>query len=508
MSINREERLEAIRSRAAPFDIVVIGGGATGAGCALDAASRGLSVLLLEQSDFGKGTSSRSTKLIHGGVRYLEQGNISLVREALAERSLLAALAPDFVSEQAFVVPCYGRFDRMYYGAGLRIYDLMAGKHSLGKTKSLSRNAAASSLPGLRRDGLRGGVRYLDARFDDSRFLVAVLAAAESEGASVVNYARVEDVANGTSGIKRVAFQDVETGERFETEARAVINAAGIFSDEVEGLAAEETPSRIAFSQGIHLVFDAEFLPGEDALMIPKTSDGRVLFAIPWTGKLLVGTTDTPVGGPALEPVPLEQEIDFIISTCSAYFTAPPGRGDIRSVFAGIRPLISDSEAKKTSRISREHIVEISPSGMVTVRGGKWTTFRRMAKDAVDAAVTDAHLTAGKCRTDEIEIPDKAKERARAMIGVDPTLGEPLAKGFPYTHANVKAAVVHSHARKVEDVLARRTRLLFLDADVASEAAGRVAELMAPELGWSGERVEKEVQEFRELARSYLPRSV
>lgn len=501
--MNREEQLEAIRTRSEPFDVVVIGGGATGAGCALDAASRGLSVLLLEQSDFGKGTSSRSTKLIHGGVRYLEQGNVSLVREALAERKLLLDLAPDFVKTQPFIVPCFGRAEKLYYGAGLKIYDALAGKRSLGPTEMLSAEETLEALPGLNPEGLSGGVRYLDAQFDDAGFLFAIVSTAEEQGAVALNYAKVERIAPGSPG--RVSFRDESGGEVLEVETRAVINAAGIFADRVESLATGEPPSRIAYSQGIHLVFDPEFLSGTNALMIPKTSDGRVLFAIPWLGKLLVGTTDIPVDEPKLEPSAMESEVDFVLETCAAYFERTPARKDIRSVFAGIRPLVKGNRSKGTSRISREHIVEVSSPGMVTVRGGKWTTYRRMAKDAVDAVLDAEGIPAGPCRTDEIEIGDLARERAEALALGDPILAEPIIPGFPDTKADVVEAVRSGKALKLEDVLARRTRLLFLDARKALEAAVPVAKLMAAELGWSDERVEKEIGEFRDVASKYLP---
>ncbi|MCO6511652.1 MAG: glycerol-3-phosphate dehydrogenase/oxidase [Aridibacter famidurans] len=500
--MNREKILESIRTRSEPWDIVVIGGGATGAGCALDAASRGLSVLLLEQADFGKGTSSRSTKLIHGGVRYLEHGNVSLVREALAERKILLDLAPDFIRPQPFIVPCYGLAEKLYYGAGLKIYDALAGRRSLGKTELLSGDETREALPGLDPVGLSGGIRYLDAQFDDARFLLALIGTAEESGAFALNYSRVEEISSGEPA--RVSFRDEDTGELFEAEAKAVINAAGIFADRVNSLATGEPDSRIAYSQGIHLVFDPEFLPGANALMIPKTRDGRVLFAIPWLGKLLVGTTDTAVDEPALEPLALDSEIEFVLETCAGYFKHAPERNDIRSVFAGIRPLIKEDRATTTSRISREHLVEETVLGMVTVRGGKWTTYRRMAKDAVDAAQKMAGTPSKPCVSDSIAIRDRSREIAAALITDGPGLGEAIAPGAQYTRADVLAAIRNGKAMKLEDVLARRTRLLFLDARTAIEAARPVAELMARELGWSGERLESEIGEFRTVASNYL----
>lgn len=494
---------EPARSRKEPWDVVVIGGGATGAGCALDAASRGLSVLLLEQADFGKGTSSRSTKLIHGGVRYLEQGNVSLVREALAERKLLLEIAADFVSPQPFIVPCFKRSERLYYAAGLKIYDALSGKRSLGRTETLTAEETIEALPGLDPEGLAGGVRYLDAQFDDARFLFAIISTAEEKGAIALNYARVEKIEPGAP--VRLSFRDESRGELFEVEARAVINAAGIFADQVESLATGEPPSRIAYSQGIHLVFDPEFLPGPNALMIPKTPDGRVLFAIPWLGKLLVGTTDTPVEEPKLEPAAIEGEIDFVLETCGGYFRRVPVREDIRSVFAGIRPLVRGTRDKGTSRISREHLVEVASKGMVTVRGGKWTTYRRMAKDAVDAALEAAGLPARPCLTEKIEIRDRARERAETLASGDPELAGPVVPGFPYTKAEVADAVRSGKALRLEDVLARRTRSLFLDARKSIEAAGPAAELMGNELGWSAERIAQEIEEFRAVAQNYVP---
>lgn len=502
--MNRERKFDLIRRRSEPWDVVVVGGGATGAGCALDAASRGLSVLLLEQSDFGKGTSSRSTKLIHGGVRYLEQGNISLVREALAERKLLLDLASEFVKPQPFIVPCYGWNEKLYYGAGLKVYDTLAGRNSIGRTELLSLRETKEALPGLAEGNLTGGVLYLDAQFDDARFLMAVIETAQDQGCVALNYARVEGFEkDGSARIDRVRVRDIETGEVFLVGTRSVINAGGIFADAIEGLVDDKGVDRTSFSQGIHLVFDQGFLAGENALMIPKTSDGRVLFAIPWHGRLLVGTTDTPLDKPELEPVAFEREVDFVLETCVGYFSNPPGRSDVLSVFAGIRPLIGAQQQGNTSKISREHLVEIAKPGLISVRGGKWTTYRRMAEDAVDIAVAEADLGGGMSRSSEIHIRDLAARRVAKIAKSEPTLADQVTKGFLLSKAEVLDAVRSGMARKIEDVLSRRTRHLLLDAKAASEAAQDVGELIAQELGWSDQRLKEEVEEFRKLAGKY-----
>jgi glycerol-3-phosphate dehydrogenase len=506
--MTRQEMWRRFHARSA-WDVVIVGGGATGAGIAIDAASRGYSTLLLEQSDFGKGTSSRSTKLVHGGVRYLEQGNLRLVMEALHERGLLLQNAPHLVRNLGFVVPSYDWWEAPFYGAGLKLYNLLAGKYRFGPSLILSRDETLERLPTIRTEGLRGGVIYYDGQFDDSRLLIHLVATAFEQGAALLNYAQV--VAASKSGVR---FRDVETGEEFDVAARVVINATGPFSDSIRRLAEPAAEAAIAPSQGVHLVFDASFLPGESAIMVPHTSDGRVMFAIPWHGHTLVGTTDTPLDSAPLEPVAMESEIDFILQTAALYLEKSPTRADILSVFAGIRPLsAAGSHAGQTSAISRDHTIRVEPSGILSITGGKWTTYRRMAEHCVDEAAKLGALTPASCVTKTLPIHGSSTDSA-SVYGADAPMvaqagaAATLHPALPYTEAEVVWAVRHELARTVEDVLARRTRALFLNARAAIAMAPRVAGLMAAELGAGPEWVAAQVGEFGEIARNYLPRDL
>lgn len=496
--MDRNANLYAIRQRVEPWDIAVIGGGATGVGCALDAAARGYTAVVLEQHDLGKGTSSRSTKLIHGGVRYLRQGDIALVRESLRERGRLIRNAPHVVHRQAFVIPCYSVWQKYFYWAGLKAYDLLAGKYSLGRSQFLSRDEVISRLPAIKSTGLVGGVLYYDGQFDDTRLLIDLAETATERGAVILNYAKVTSmVKNADGSVNGVAFTDTLTGETFEIAARSVINAAGAFSDEIRAMSDRTAAPVVTFSQGVHLVFDASFLPGGDAVMIPETTDGRILFCIPWHGHTLVGTTDTPVDKAELEPTALETEIDFILETAAGYLARPPRREDIQSVFAGIRPLINDQSKQKTANISRGHDLFIDASGLVTITGGKWTTYRRMAEDAIDKAAEIAKLDPRACVTEELQVIDSTH-----------TITQPadrLHDKLPYTRDNVEHAVHTEMAVTLEDVLARRTRALFLDAAAAIEIADETARVMARELGKDETWVREQVEAFSLIAKNYLP---
>lgn len=495
--MDRDEILKRVRSHTKPWDIIVIGGGATGIGCAVDAASRGYDVLLVEQHDFGKGTSSRSTKLVHGGVRYLRQGNISLVREALKERGLLLKSAPRVVHKQTFVIPCYSLWQKLFYGVGLKIYDLLSGKYSFGKSRILSKDATVESLPTVNTNRLTGGVLYYDGQFDDTRLLIDLVKTAHDHGAAILNYAKVSSLTKTSDGwISGVEFVDYESGETFLENARSVINATGAFCDAVRSMSEDAAQPVVTFSQGIHLVFDRKFLAGDNAVMIPKTRDGRVLFCIPWLGYTLVGTTDTPVASAELEPEALEAEIDFVIETASRYLAKKPTRKDILSVFAGIRPLVKSGHSAKTSSISRGHHLFFDDSGLITITGGKWTTYRRMAKDAIDQASTVGKLEAAECITETLRIENSAAET-----------GERLHPDLAYTTADIVTAVRSEMARTVEDVLARRTRALFLNAKAAIEIAPQVAEILAIELGKDQQWCLSEVEKFKETAKGYLPRT-
>jgi glycerol-3-phosphate dehydrogenase len=452
--------------------------------------------LLLEQHDLGKGTSSRSTKLIHGGVRYLRQGDISLVREALRERGILFKNAPHVVRKQEFVIPCYSTRQRWFYGIGLKAYDLLAGKYAIGRSRFLSPQEVIDRLPNIGKGGLKGGVLYYDGQFDDTRLLIDLALTAQQHGAAILNYARVTSfVFDDVNRLAGLVFQDVESGETHLVKARAVINASGIFTDSVRKLSAPDIETVLTFSQGIHLVFDNKFLSAGSALMVPTTSDGRVLFCIPWHGRLLVGTTDTPVDSPELEPESIESEIDFVLQTIGQYLDPCPTRDDILSVFAGIRPLVKPVRPATTSSISRGHDLLVDASGMITITGGKWTTYRKMAEDTVDRAISVGKLPDRGCVT--AVTPIRGSHRAEA--------DEDLLTGVPCSRENVIHAVRNEFARTVEDVLARRTRVLFLDAKGAVAIAEAVANVMASELGRDDAWVREQVEDLKQTASLYKP---
>ncbi len=511
--------LQQLRERAAsrvPWDIVVIGGGATGAGVAVDAAARGFSVALVEAHDFGKGTSSRSTKLVHGGVRYLEQGNISLVMSALKERGLLRQNAPHLVHDLAFVVPNYSWWEAPFYGIGLKLYDLLAGKYGFGASKLLSRQETLERLPGLEPEGLLGGVVYYDGQFDDARLLIHLAMTAADHGAALVNYCPATGFLRDADGyVNGVTARDEETGEELTLPARVVVNATGVFTDQVRRLDDPDAEPLTVTSQGIHLVFDRSFLKSDTALMVPRTSDGRVLFVIPWHGHAVAGTTDTPVEGPSLEPRPMTEEIEFILETAGRYLTRPPGRKDVLATFAGLRPLVKGEG--KTSALSRDHVIHVDKSGLVTITGGKWTTYRHMAEDCVDHAITLGRLPDVPCATKNLhihgymenastlgclEVYGSDAEAIRALTA-DPVLETRLHPALPYTAAEAVWAVREEMARTVEDVLARRMRALFLNAKAAMVMAEPVANLLAAELGRDEHWAAAQVKIFSALAEQY-----
>ena len=506
IAFDRAAQLAHVQARREPWDMAIIGGGATGAGVAVDAASRGYSVVLIEQSDFGKGTSSRSTKLVHGGVRYLARGNISLVMDALDERDLLLRNAPHLVRDLPLIVPAYAWWERPYYGSGLKIYDLLAGLSPFGRSRLLSRSATLARVPTIRAEGLRGAVEYHDGQFDDARLLVNLIQTAVAQGAAALNYLRAEALMTGTSGrIDGVAARDVESGEELSIPARIVVNATGAFVDNIRRMSRLDAEPIIAPSQGIHLVFDRSFMPGSTAILVPRTPDGRVLFAIPWLDHTLIGTTDTPIDEPSLEPAPLDEEIDFVLATAARYLEKPPQRSDVLSVFAGIRPLVRAGDTKTTAAMSRDHTLRINRAGLVTTTGGKWTTYRRMAEETVNLAVKSAGLPQRKCVTRKLSIlgADDAAN-INALARAEPALGERLHDALPCTGAHVVWGVRHEMARTVEDVLARRCRALFLNAKAAMAMAPRTAALMARELGRDETWQRREVESFAALARNYV----
>jgi glycerol-3-phosphate dehydrogenase len=504
----------------APWDMIVIGGGATGLGVAIDAASRGYTTLLLERSDFAKGTSSRSTKLIHGGVRYLQQGNIPLVMEALKERGILRQNAPHLVRDLPFVVPNYDWWEAPFYGIGMRVYDLLAGKYGFGPSRNLSREETIERLPTIETHGLRGGVVYHDGQFDDARLAINMAQTAAEQGAVLLNYMAVMRLTVKGGAVSGVVARDVETGAEYELAAKVVINATGPFSDAVRRMEAPDSPAMIAPSQGIHIVLPREFLPGDSAIMVPHTDDGRVLFAIPWRGHVVVGTTDTPIDDISEEPRAKAEEIAFLMTHAARYLTKDPIPADVLSVFAGIRPLVRAAGAENTAALSRDHSLTISKGGLVSIGGGKWTTYRHMAEGTVDQAALLAGLPERPCVTRELNIHGYHQHTEefgplavygsdasdiKAIIREDHTWANPIHPALRATGAEVVWAVREEMARTVEDVLSRRTRSLLLHARASIEAAPAVAKIMALVLGRDGDWEKAQVEDFRTTARRYLP---
>jgi len=498
-AFNRRDVLAALAARAEAFDIVVVGGGATGLGIAVDAGSRGYSVCLLEQADFAKGTSSRSTKLVHGGVRYLQQGNISLVTEALRERGRLRANAPHLVHDLPFIVPTYDWWESPFYGIGMKVYDLLAGKYGFGRSKVLGKEQTRHALPNVSTEGLRGGVLYYDGQFDDARLAVTLARTAADQGGLVLNGARVDAILKDERGhAAGVRFIDEESGRSHDLAARCVINATGPFVDAVRRMDDAAAKPMIRPSQGVHIVLDRSFLGADHAIMVPHTKDGRVMFAIPWHHVVVVGTTDTEIDSTPLEPAPLEHEVGFILETAAPYLQHDPTREDIRSVFTGIRPLVASTDAGNTSAVSRDHTLHISDSGVLTVAGGKWTTYRNMAEDAVDQAADLAGLDERECVTrrlplrgasepgdlsDPLQVYGTDRGEIEQIEHADPSLAEPLHPSLPIRKSQVVHAARFEMARTVDDVLARRTRAILFDAAAAAQAAPVVADLLAAELG-------------------------
>jgi glycerol-3-phosphate dehydrogenase len=519
---SREQLLERL-ARADAFDLAVIGGGATGLGVALDAAARGLSVALVEAEDFAKGTSSRATKLVHGGVRYLAQGNVALVREALRERAHLLRNAPHLVQPLAFVLPLYGArgrwFDSWFYGTGLTLYDLLAGAGRLGRTELLGSRRALARAPGLRSAGLAGALQYWDGQFDDARLAVALARTALARGAIVVNHCAAIGLTHDAAGkVSGVVVQDRASGRQHRVGARCVVNAAGVWVDNVRRMDRAECSDSLAPSQGVHIVVDREFLPSRAAVLVPKTRDGRVLFAVPWLGKTILGTTDTPRTDLAAEPKPFEQEIRFILGEASRILARAPTRADVRSVWVGLRPLVKppDEDPGDTKALSREHAVLVERSGLLTVTGGKWTTYRAMAEDvlqhAMKAGLLPARPAGATLALPLVGAPARSAHALSDAPGLHlygteagvvqslPGAERELAPGL--SEAMVRFAVRHEYARSVEDVLARRSRLLFLDARLAAQVAPRVAAVLAEELGDAFDAARSQ-SDFTQLAAHY-----
>ncbi len=474
------------------WDIIVIGGGATGLGTAVDAASRGYKTVLVEQFDFAKGTSSRATKLVHGGVRYLAQGNIKLVMEALRERGYLLKNAPHLTTALPFVIPAYSLWDKFYYGIGLMVYDILAGTLSIGKTRVLGKKQAQQHLPGIEAAKLSGGILYYDGQFDDTRLATELAKTAALHGAAVINYCKVTGLLKNEGKICGITVTDTVHNKPYQLRGKAVINATGVFTNAILEMDEPGQQKLVAPSQGVHLVVDKHFFPGSHAMMIPKTDDGRVLFAVPWHNKVVLGTTDTPVEHIDVEPKPLEEEIAFILHHANRYLAATINRGDVRSMFAGLRPLVKQRHAKKTSVLSRDHTILVSASNMVTVTGGKWTTYRRMAEDAVNHAASATGLPAKACITKTLPIGKQLKDGDALVHG-----------GVALSEESIRYFVEEEMAITVEDVLARRTRLLFLNAQEAIAQAQPTAVIMAGLLGKDEHWVASQVTLFTALANQY-----
>ncbi|MEM7466217.1 MAG: glycerol-3-phosphate dehydrogenase/oxidase [Pseudomonadota bacterium] len=514
MSVDRSSHIRTLKN-GDPFDLLVIGGGATGAGIALDAASRNYRVALVEREDFGSGTSSKSSKLVHGGVRYLANAEFSLVREALRERSRLRKNAPHLVKPLGFVIPARGFYERLKYTVGLKLYDLLAGDSLFARSRSLKLAELATMMRGLNQAAFSSAVIYSDAQFDDTRLLWDIVAKAESLGATIANYCEVTGLTKEHSKLSAVRVMDRESQQHFEISARSVINATGAWSDYIGALDNEDDDKSVVPSQGTHIVIDRHFFPSDQALLIPRTADGRVMFVIPWHDKVVIGTTDEKLPSGSTEPMPTSEEIDLVLSTAADYLTTPPTRKDVTACFAGIRPLAAVGGKSRTAKISREHSIEVSDSGLITINGGKWTTYRLMAEQCVDMFEQVSNTAHRPCVTNSLAISsdsnagpfchygDKATE-LEAMITTDPALGEPLTPELTLTAAHVAWAVRHEMARTLMDVLARRTRSVFLNARATQAVAPRVAEIMCAELGENDNWISEQLQVFERQLSAYL----
>ncbi|HEY5743999.1 MAG TPA: glycerol-3-phosphate dehydrogenase/oxidase [Terrimicrobiaceae bacterium] len=516
--MRRERAIDRIENTKS-WDFLVIGGGATGLGVAVDAAARGYSVLLVEQDDFAKGTSSRSTKLVHGGVRYLKQGNISLVLEALRERGLLCENAPHLVHHLSFIVPIYSWWEGPFYGIGMKIYDRLAGKLGLNPSQVLSREETLRRIPTLEPSGLQRGVEYYDGQFDDSRLAVNLAQTIFDLGGAAVNYMPVNALIKEDDLVVGARVRDLESGKEHTVRAKVVVNATGVFTDSVRKMDEPDAKSVVTASQGSHVVLPKSFLPGKSAIMVPHTPDGRVLFAVPWHDYVVVGTTDVPVDNIQREPTPMDEEIGFILTNAAKYLSKPPTRKDVLSAFAGLRPLVKVGDAKSTATLSRDHTILISNSGLLTIAGGKWTTYRKMAEDAVDQAQTMAGLDERPCKTVHLQIHGWTKQAIDSpnlsVYGADAqaiqdlataeaALAEKLHPELPYIKAEVVWAVREEMARNVEDVLSRRTRGILLGARASVQAAPVVADLIARELGRDEAWKEKAVADYEAVAQGYI----
>lgn len=521
--MKRSDYITHLTNHNENWDFIIIGGGATGLGIAVDAASRGYKTVLLEQSDFAKATSSRSTKLVHGGVRYLQKGDVALVREALRERGYLKKNAPHLVKDQRFIIGNYAWWEKPFYTIGLIVYDLLAGRLGLGRSLPMSKKQVIKSVPQIEQNGLKGGVVYHDGQFDDSRLAINLMQTAIEKGATVVNYAGVTSIIKDAEGkVSGVNVEDKLSGQQFSLTGSCIINATGIFVDDIIKMDHAGAEPLVRPSQGVHLIVDKSFLGGDDAIMVPKTSDGRVLFGVPWHNRVILGTTDTPVKDFVLEPLALEEEVDFILETAGRYLTKQPQRKDVLCVFAGLRPLAAPkkvSDESKTKEISRSHKLLVSDSDLVTITGGKWTTYRIMAEETVDLAIKRKKIPFKPCVTKNMKIhgakPTTDRSNWMYVYGSDqeailqlekenPAYAVKLDAGLDFTVSQVIWAVRNEMAVTLDDVLARRMRALYLDARRSIEIAPKVAKIMAEEMGKDEQWIASQVEEYTSLAKGYV----
>lgn len=515
--MRRSVHIERVKSRS-QWDVLIIGGGASGLGIAVDAANRGYSTLLLERDDFAKGTSSRSTKLVHGGVRYLQNGDVSLVIEALKERGIMKQNAPHLVRDMSFVIPIYSWWNGPFYSVGLKIYDMMAGDLGLGKSQWLSKKQTTDMIQNVNQDELRGGVVYHDGQFDDARMAISLALTSDSLGASLLNYAEVTSIKKQNGLVSGVSFQDTITSENYEVSASVVINATGVFSDAIMAMDDAQAKPRITPSQGIHLVLDRSFLKGDHAIMIPQTSDGRVLFAVPWHDHVILGTTDTLIDTPLSDPEALDQEIDFVLNNAAQYMHKKPTRRDVKSVFAGLRPLAASAAKEgKTKEISRHHKVHVSTSGLVSVLGGKWTTYRKMAEDTLSAAAMVGGLPTKKCKTRKLKLfgyqaglsfDDPlhvyGSERTKVLSEGPEVQNKSLSDKYYISKNQILYSMRYEMAMRLEDVIARRVRALFLDARETQRLLPEIAQIMAEELHKDADWIKNEIKHTEQILKTYL----
>lgn len=499
------------------YDLIIIGGGATGSGIAVDAASRGLKTLLLEMNDFAEGTSSRSTKLVHGGVRYLEKAvkqlnidQFNLVKEGLKERSRLLQNAPHLCSRVTLVTPLYKYWEIPYMFAGLTLYDLVSGRRGLGRSTIVSKSKMLEKFPVIKKEGLAGGVKYYDGAFNDSRLVISLLQTAKEYGAECRNYSEVIDFEYDANGkISAVKVLDKMTNETYICEADCIVNAAGVYADNVNKLIDNQAKEMLDLSSGTHIILDKKYLPNEEGLMIPKTEDGRVLFILPWKDKCLVGTTDNPTTL-STHPKVTDEDIEYILRHLEIYFDLKIEKSEILSSWCGIRPLIAPGEDEDTSNIVREHEIRENESGLVSIIGGKWTTYRKMAEQLVDYVNKSRNLKKDKCKTKHLKLVgsrnlDKSyqsekvdKQTNKYLLSqygdrIESVLNsveniEYLKEGLPYTNAELVYTIREEFVKKPMDFLVRRCNLALIDNKSSIEILEKVIQLMKDELNWNDEK--------------------